>query len=256
MIRFCASLILLAIAMNSHADSRLGNSCNLATLGLNDKSEFMRFDRDLRTALAHGDATATALLTQFPLRVNFPDDSHITLIDPATLQKQFDRVFTPELRDAVRKQKIEDLFCKYTGLDYADGGIWINLTGADDKQLRIDAVNVPGARADEKASDIDLACSTKQFRIVIDATGRPNALRYRVWNLPRGVTEKPDLELTGTRNYEGTSPCTHRIWHFKNGNAEYALSEPGCQQDAPPKNAAASLAVSINGELKLESWCF
>lgn len=252
-----AFLIVADIGRAAEADDLLAG-CARAVTGADDAAAFVHFDHDFRGALARHDVAAIALLAQFPLRVNFPDGSVVMLANPGTLQNQFDRVFTPALRDAISKQAADDLVCKYSdGMGYANGGVWVHPAGAGDKQLRIVTVNVPGSSLHPpKAGVIDLACSTKQFRIVIDAAAKPETWRYRVWNLPRSLNEKPDLELTGIRDFEGTSPCTHRIWRFKNGKAEYELSEPGCGQDEPPKNAAASLSVSIDHKEQLNDWCF
>ena len=251
-------ILLLAATTVDAADTAISAECVREVTGADDTGPAMRFDRDFRAALEHRDVAAIAALSQFPLRVYFPDGSNVMLGDPGTLQNQFERVFTPALREAVRKQKPDDLICKYSdGIGYAYGGVWVHPAGVEDKQLRIVAVNVPGgALHPSKAGAIDLACSTKQFRIVIDAAEKQNAWRYRVWNLPHSVSDKPDIELTGTRDIEGTSPCTHRVWHFENKNATYELSEPGCGPDAPPKNAAAHLTVSVDEQTKLESWCF
>jgi hypothetical protein len=167
-------------------------------------------------------------------------------------------VFPRDLRDDVKKQSLDDLICKYSdGIGYANGGIWVDLAGSGKKQLRVIAVNVPGAEISEsKSGEIDLACSTKQFRIVIDSTRSESKVRYRVWNIPHSTKEKPDLELTGKRDIQGTSPCTHRIWEFQNANAIYSMSEPGCGQDAPPAGALAQLQVSIDGKQKVDAWCF
>lgn len=260
MTRVSALLTLLIIA-NIGRPAEMDESfvgCARAVIDADDATPFVRFDHDFRSALARHDVAAIALLTQFPLRVNFPNDDVVMLANPGTLQNQFDRVFTPALREAVSKQAVGDLICKYSdGMGYAHGGVWAHPAGANDKQLRIVTVNVPGGSLHPpRVGAIDLACSTKQFRIVIDAAATPKTWRYRVWNLPRSLNEKPDLELTGTRDIEGTSPCTGRIWRFKNAKAEYELSEPGCGQDESPKNAVALLNVSIDGKEQLNDWCF
>lgn len=258
-LRAAAFLLILIVApLVRAADSHLSANCDLQELGIKDKSDFLRFDRELRYALDKGDVSALALLVQFPLRVNYPDGSHVGLSDAATLQKQFDRVFPRELRDVVKKQSLDDIICKYSdGIGYDSGGVWVDLAGSGKKQLRVIAVNVPGvANAESKPGEIDLACSTKQFRIVIDSTGDESKMRYRVWNLPHSAKEKPDLELTGKRDSEGTSPCTHRIWEFRNANVIYSLSEPGCGQDAPPAGALAQLLVWVDGKQQVDSWCF
>lgn len=260
MTRFCILFILLFAAIASHAaDSEAMTACMREVTGVDDVVPFQRFDRDFRAALDRHDATAIALLAQFPLRVNFVDGSVIQLADAGTLQTQYDRVFTPALRDAVRNQAADDLVCKYSdGIGYANGTVWIHPAGADDKQLRIVAVNVPGGvHPPRKTGAIGIACSTPQFRVVVDATNKPDLWRYRVWNLPRALSEKPDLELTGTRDIQGTSPCTHASWQFKNANATYTINDPnGCGPDAPPKNATGSITVTVGDETKLEAWCF
>lgn len=258
-LRTAAFLLFAAFAPSGHAaDSHAGANCDLKEFGVNDNRGFLRLDRELRAALDKGDAAALSLLMQFPLSVNGADDSRISLRDAATLQKQFDRVFPLKLRDAIKKQPLDNLICKYgDGIGYDNGNLWVGLAGADHKQFRIVTINSPDAAlAPVKKGEVSLACSTRQFRIVIDATGADGKVRYRAWNEPRSTIDKPDIELTGTHTMEGTSPCTHRIWHFENKDAVYDLSEPGCGAEPPPEEALADIIVTVGGQQRLQAWCF
>lgn len=258
-LRTTAFLVLAAFApFVRAADSHVGANCDLQEFGMKDNRSFLRFDRELRAVLDKGDAAALSLLVQFPLNVNGADDSRMSLRDAATLQKQFDRIFPRKLRDAIKKQPLDDLICKSSdGVGYDHGDLWVGLAGVDRKQFRIITINSPDAAlAPAKKGEISLACSTRQFRIVIDATGTDDKMRYRAWNEPRSTLDKPDIELTGTHTIEGTSPCTHRTWHFENKDAVYDLGEPGCGAEPPPKDALADIVVTVGGQQRVQAWCF
>ena len=253
-------LSIFAAVSNAHADTRLGDSCDLSILGINDKTEFLRFDSALRSALKGRDAAALALLVQFPLALNYPDGSHVSLGNAAALQKQFDEAFPSTAREIVAGQKSDALFCKADGgVMSGNGELWVDLVGeGKTRQFRIIAVNVaddaekPGKPGEAK---VQLACNTDRFHIVVDADGS-GVPRYRSWNKPHAPPEKPALQLKGRDDGEGTGSCFHRIWRFKNANADYVLSEPGCTEDKVPGNAKAQLEVLIGGKSQLVSWCY
>lgn len=250
------------------AETRLGDGCDLAALGVKDRAEFLRFDSALNAALEAQDATALALLVRFPLRVNHADGSRISLDNAAALQSRFAQVFGPAVRAAVTRQKPETLFCKADGgVMYGDGEVWVDRvdTGRGE-QFRVTSVNVPAAAAPAKGQAAPaaaaaaaqpkplLACSTEKFHVVVD--GREDAApRYRSWNKPHAPPDTPAVELVGKSGGEGTGSCFHRIWRFHSGNVDYVLSEPGCGPDTP-NGAQAELEVLIGGQSRLRSWCF
>lgn len=253
-------LSILGLTSNAAADTRLGDSCDLSVLGVKDKSEFLRFDGALRSALEKQDAAALALLVQFPLALNYPDGSHVSLGNAAALQKQFAEVFPPTTQEIVAGQKSDVLFCKPDGgVMYGNGELWVDLVGEGNaRQFRLIAVNVPdGAASPGKPGEakVQLACSTDRFRIVVDAVGDGDP-RYRSWNKPHAPPDKPALELKGQADGEGTGSCFHRIWRFKNANADYVLSEPGCTEGKVPDKAKAELEVQIGSKSQLTSWCY
>ena len=259
----------LVAGASSHAvgaDTRLGDSCDLVALGAADKQEFLHFDHDLRAALGEQNANALVSLVRFPLRVNYHDGSHVSLDNPAALQKQFAHAFPAELRGIVQNQSIGALFCKSDGgVMYGNGEVWADLIGKSGAQrFRITAVNVPESQAAAAAepsapqapdNKVRLTCSSEKFHIVIDS-GSGDAVRYRAWNNPHVAPAKPDMDLPGTQGGEGTGSCFHRMWTFKNGDVDYIVSEPGCSEHAPPAHAVGQVEVRINGKMQLTSWCF
>ncbi len=193
-----------AATSNASADTRLGDSCDLSIFGVKDKSEFLRFDNTLRSALSRRDAAALALVVKFPLRLNHSDGSSISLNDAATLQLRFAEAFPASLRGIVLAQKPDALFCRSDGVMYGNGELWVGLGEAGESpQFRVSAINLPGparqATAKPAEAKVQLACSTDKFHIVVDR-GPDRASRYRSWNKPHAPPDKPALELMGTQD--------------------------------------------------------
>jgi hypothetical protein len=69
-------LVLILLSRTVFAsDSAVGRSCDLTIVGSTDKEAFLRFDKELRSALYRHDVTALALLVNLPLRINYSDGS-------------------------------------------------------------------------------------------------------------------------------------------------------------------------------------
>ena len=256
---FLAMLLLAAVgATDARADTRLGESCDLAVLGVKDKAEFLGFDAALHAAIERRDASALAPLVQFPLRLNHADGKHASLESAAALSSRFDQAFGPTVRASVAGQKVDALFCNADGVMYGDGAVWVNrIDAGHGPQFRVTAVNVPGDSSAQSVSAADakplLACGTDKFHIVIDGAGA--SPRYRSWNKPHALPERPAVELEGTTEVEGTGSCAHRLWRFHSGRVEYVVSEPGCRPDTPG-GARAQLEVLVAGQSRLQTWCF
>jgi hypothetical protein len=258
------SLLLLPVTLlssSAFAETRLGDSCDLSILGVRDNTDFMHFDNALREAVQARDAAALSRLVQFPLRLNYQNGSHVAVSNATALQ---DRLATtwPILHKAVIGQQPGELFCNAEGVMYGDGEIWAGPTGGVAAPFRITSISLPDsaavavpAQAKPAEANVQLACNTDRFHIVIDGNG-DDASRYRSWNKPHAAPDKPAMELAGKANGEGTGSCFHRIWDFRNGNADYVLSEPGCSEGNVPGNAKAQLEVLVGGKSQLKSWCY
>lgn len=210
------------------------------------------FASDLKLALERADPAAVALLTQFPLTVNLPGRSSIGIQDASTLQARFAEVFTPGLRKHVLEAEMQAPE-RLGGENFmlADGLLWAEIVEhGHGPRFRLTVVNVPGEAA-AAWPQLKMVCETPKHRIIIEQTGEEQS-RYRSWNLPRALTEKPDLEMTGVSSYEGTGACSHPVHTFERGDTRIVVSEGGCREDDWPEN---DVVVEVKGKLAGEWGC-
>jgi hypothetical protein len=107
---------------------------------------------------------------------------------------------------------------------------------------------------------LEFVCETDKHRIIVDASAT-GVGRYRAWNKPRPLTQKPDLELlNGKWSSEGSGPCRYDLFTFTNGKTQYEIGElPGCgagDADSPPQSAIGQLEVVSGDKTESTSWCY
>lgn len=248
---------------SASAATRLGESCDLSVLGASDSGGFLHFDNALRKALEARDAGAVGTLISFPLQLNLVGGGQETLRDAAAFQR-LSGVLLPVLRKAVMAQQPGQLFCNMDGVMYNNGTVWANPVGSGiaapfritsmnlPKHVSLHAASVPATATTGRKSE--LVCTTDRFRIEIESMGDDKPL-YRAWNLPHAASGPPAMELAGSMTREGTGLCNHRIWHFRNSNTDYVVTEPGCTEGSVPSGAKAQLEVDIAGKPRLKAWC-
>lgn len=252
-----AIVVLMNVTTALPQSSRLGESCDLDTLGAADTRGFLAFDRELHAAISAQDSVAMALLVRYPLRIN-DDLGSVYLNDAASLQSRFQEIFPPAVRTTILNQKTRTLFCNHGGITYGNGVVWVNATG---KRYAIEAVNVPTVHRSagpRTTASIAFICETAKERIVIDA-GASGPPRYRAWTKPRSLTEKPDVEMPrGNQHFEGTGPCGYSTWTFNNGATKIIAEGLGCSGDsnAPPEGARGRVEASVNDNSHTNLWCF
>lgn len=256
---FIALLLVLLGSTVFAGDTALGRSCDLTILGATDKQAFLMFHKELHTALSRQDVAATALLIRFPLRINYPDGSTISIGNVKALQTRFAQAFPPTVRSAVLNQKAHEIFCRDEGIMYGRGEVWVQVVDTRAiERYRIIAINLPpvgGLRAPYKRSGLQFVCDAEAYRVVVD-TERYGRLRYRGWSQPRALTDKPDIEIIpGTGSSEGTGVCTHAIWTFSKGTSKFIVSELGCTNGSEPPGTTGELVVSVDGNVQQTSWC-
>ncbi|HMO48313.1 MAG TPA: hypothetical protein PKB14_20095 [Rubrivivax sp.] len=250
------SCLLLTAALPAVGATRLGEACDLAVVGARDDAAFLQFDRALRGALAQPDAAGLARLVRFPLRMSFKDGVRAAPADAAALQARLPAASWTQLRKVVDAQPPARLFCNVEGVMYGDGELWASPDAAGGHAFRVSAINLSEhAPATAQGAPAQLACSTDKFAVVVD-TAADGAPRYRSWNRPHGPPDAPAMELVGKASGEGSGVCFHRRWRFANGNVDYLLSEPGCNDGSVPAQAKAQLQVHIGGKAQLEAWCY
>lgn len=259
------AFVLTMLAQSGFAQSSVvGGSCDLSVLGVAETSSFRSFDRELRDALVKQDAAATALLVRFPLRVNGRLGSWY-VNDSRSLQLRFREIFPVPVRTAVLNQQPDKVSCNYRGIMYGSGTVWVNpqvdkgpTSGTGERYL-VEAINLPEASTPVKGpqrGSVEFTCETTKHRVIVDI-GTAGQSRYRAWNKPRPLTERPDLEIVkGSKTSEGTGPCSYSLWTFTTGETKFIVQELGCYPDSnqPPKGAKGRL--DVEGKTQATWWCY
>lgn len=219
---------------------------------------FDQFDKELRVALSRQDPLLVSLLVKFPLVVN-DEGGSISINDPHALQTHFQEVFTPAVRKEILDDKAEKTGCLEAGLDYGRGVIWVNASkrGYAIEVVNRDAVPPYSIKSRWELPQIQFLCQTQTHRIVIDSM-KDGTVRYRSWDKPRPLTDKPDLELLkGDGSFEGTQVCATPIYTFTAGKTVYRVEGGlGCYEEEPPKDATGRLQVSIDDKPVTQAWCY
>jgi hypothetical protein len=99
----------------------------------------------LQTAVRTNDRGAVMKLIRFPLRVNANGHSRL-YPDARSVQKDYDRIFTPRVAQAILGQRFDRLFGRDLGLMIGDGEVWfdhvcLNKACSPAGPVRITAVN-------------------------------------------------------------------------------------------------------------------
>jgi hypothetical protein len=78
----------------------------------------------LQQAVAKHDAATVASLVHYPIKVN-PGKKPFTIKNEKAFIKDYDRIITHDIQDAIFKQKYENLFVNSQGAMIGDGEVWI-----------------------------------------------------------------------------------------------------------------------------------
>jgi hypothetical protein len=78
----------------------------------------------LQQAVASHNAPAVAALIHYPIKVN-PGKKPFTIKNEKEFIKDYDRIITHDIQDAIFKQKYENLFVNSQGAMIGDGEVWI-----------------------------------------------------------------------------------------------------------------------------------
>jgi hypothetical protein len=81
----------------------------------------------LQAAVRAGKKGAVVRLVDLPLRVNFAGGAR-AYGDRRTIERDFDRIFTPRVRQAILDQRADRLFTNYQGAMIGDGEVWFDQT--------------------------------------------------------------------------------------------------------------------------------
>ncbi len=103
-----------------------------------DNREYRTFLARLQGAVRSNDKSAIIGLISFPLRVNYKSGAR-SYRDARAMERDFDRIFTSQVRHAVLNQSPDQIFSRDIGAMVGDGELWFDRTAPG--QVRIIAVN-------------------------------------------------------------------------------------------------------------------
>lgn len=103
-----------------------------------DSREYRAFLARLQSAVRANDRSAIIGLISFPLRVNYKNGAR-SYRDARSVERDFDRIFTPQVRRAVASQSPDQIFSRDIGAMVGDGELWFDHVSPG--QVRIIAVN-------------------------------------------------------------------------------------------------------------------
>ena len=103
-----------------------------------DNRGFQAFLAHLQRAVRANDKNAIIGLISFPLRVNYKGGAR-SYGDARSVERDFDRIFTPQGRRAVLTQSRDPIFSRDIGAMVGDGELWFDQVAPG--QVRIIAVN-------------------------------------------------------------------------------------------------------------------
>ncbi len=94
-------------------------------LSVGDHVKVRQILTQLQQAVASHNAAAVAALVHFPIKVN-PGKHPFAVKNEKAFVKDYDRIFTHDIQDAILKQKYDDLFVNSQGAMIGGGEVWIS----------------------------------------------------------------------------------------------------------------------------------
>jgi len=110
-----------------------------------DSGAAVRFLSRLQTAIRADDRPTIAGMIAYPLRVNF-NDGPKTYKNSPSIERDFERIFTPQVKKAILDQGADELFTNYQGSMIGSGEVWFDQSCSNSScskrgAIRIKAIN-------------------------------------------------------------------------------------------------------------------
>jgi hypothetical protein len=93
-------------------------------LSVGDHVKVQQLLTQLQQAVAKHNAAVVAALVHYPIKVN-PGKKPFTVKNEKAFIKDYDGIITPDIQDAILKQKYENLFVNSQGAMIGGGEVWI-----------------------------------------------------------------------------------------------------------------------------------
>ena len=104
---------------------------------LGDHVRYEAVIRQLQRAVAANDTAAVAALVNYPF-VTVRDGESLRVADAEAFVREYDRIMTPPIAEAIKRQKYSQLMVNYKGVMFGNGEAWVNGICKDDACKDVD----------------------------------------------------------------------------------------------------------------------
>ena len=92
---------------------------------LGDHVRYEAVIRQLQRAVAANDTAAVAALVNYPF-VTVRDGESLRVADAEAFVREYDRIMTPPIAEAIKRQRYSELMVNYKGVMFGNGEAWVN----------------------------------------------------------------------------------------------------------------------------------
>ena len=136
----CVAAAILAVASVSPGTAQTDAETNSTLDALfGEHAPYRTFFDELKKAVAADDRAAVAAMVDYPFQARI-DGKALKIRDAAHFVADYDKIFTPRVRQAVADQSYATLFANWQGVAIGDGEIWFSGVG-ERNVVRITAIN-------------------------------------------------------------------------------------------------------------------
>ena len=104
---------------------------------LGDHVRYEAVIRQLQRAVAANDTAAVAALVNYPF-VTVRDGESLRVADAEAFVREYDRIMTPPIAEAIKRQMYSQLMVNYKGVMFGNGEAWVNGICKDDACKDVD----------------------------------------------------------------------------------------------------------------------
>ncbi|HEV7269474.1 hypothetical protein [Pseudoxanthomonas sp.] len=104
---------------------------------LGDHARYETVIRQLQQAVTASDAAAVAALVDYPF-ATVRDGQPMKIADAEAFVRDYDRIMTPAIAEAIKRQKYSQLMVNYKGVMFGNGEAWVNGICKDDACKDVD----------------------------------------------------------------------------------------------------------------------
>ena len=104
---------------------------------LGDHVRYEAVIRQLQQAVAANDAAAVATLVDYPF-ATVRDGQSLKIADAEAFVRDYDRIMTPPIAEAIKRQRYSELMVNYKGVMFGNGEAWVIGICRDDACKNVD----------------------------------------------------------------------------------------------------------------------